>query len=86
MLLSFNFWEFGVGLPWVLLPCALFCNLIVGRFSLAQVHDRLFRVWMVLLMAASSAWNFPVDCWWIKGKILWCFLVSIIGNVPSYIA
>lgn len=41
MLLSFFFWEFAVGLPWNLLPCDLFWNMIEGRFSLAQVSDSL---------------------------------------------
>lgn len=52
MLLSFFLWEFAVGLPWVLLPCDLFWNMIGGRLSLAQVSDSLFVVWMLLLGAA----------------------------------
>lgn len=51
MLLSFFLWEFAIGLPWVLLPCDLFWNMIVGRFSLAQASDSLFVVWMLLLGA-----------------------------------
>lgn len=52
MLLSFFFWEFAVGHPWDLLPCDLLWNMIGGRFSLAQVSDSLFIVWMLLLGTA----------------------------------
>lgn len=52
MLLSFFFWEFAAVLPWDLLPCDLFWNMIGGRFSLAQVSDSFFIVWMLLLGTA----------------------------------